>query len=214
VQSPASGSPVAAELIRRAQQLGLAGQAPADDHVRHAIGFLEALEAHGSRHAGMRTLDLGSGGGIPGLVIAERWPEISISLLDASEKRCQLLRDWILESGWSEHADVLCGRAEELGREAGLRGSFDAVVSRSFGPPPATVECAAPFLKLHGVLIVSDPPSSAGPYRWPSHGVGMVGLELASRIAEPYHFSIFRKARECPERFPRRTGVPVKRPLF
>jgi 16S rRNA (guanine527-N7)-methyltransferase len=106
-----------------------------------------------------------------------------------------------------------------------LRGEFDAVVARSFGPPAVTAECAAPFLVVGGRLVVSEPPgddrddegigaSAPTPPRWPAKGLARVGLVGEAAWTEPFHYRSFVLERPCPDEFPRRDGVPAKRPLF
>ena len=235
--------PSASEFLEESKDLGLLGPAPVNLHRRHALGFAEALErvwegepptiegsAADATRIGeeRRILDLGSGGGVPGFVLAEVWPTSSIDLLDASERRCCLLERWVSEAGWNPRVSVQCGRAEDLGRKASLRGSFDAVVARLFGRPAVTAECAAPFLTEGGFLVVSDPPEDASGTslneilldpghsgsRWPADKLALLGLEPALVITTPFHFTVLRQVRSCPDRFPRRTGVPAKRPLF
>ncbi len=120
---------------------------------------------------------------------------------------------------------VVRARAEEAGRRDDLRGRFDTVVARGFGPPPVTAECAAPFLELGGRLVVSEPPaaatedgsmptSRAGPGRWSPAGLALVGLEHADAWDVPFHYRSFVQAAPCPETYPRRDGVPAQRPLF
>ena len=95
-----------------------------------------------------RWLDLGSGGGLPGLVLAQHWPDTPAVLLDASERRTAFLSEAVLELGWADRVHVVRARAEEAGSvHSGFRAGFDVVWARSFGSPPVTAECAAPFLK-------------------------------------------------------------------
>jgi 16S rRNA (guanine527-N7)-methyltransferase len=231
------------DFLEEAKGLGLLGPAPLEGHRRHSLGFADALTealngrsdnkdlavSSARRGKGLRILDLGSGAGLPGLVLAGRWPEASVSLLESSDRRCGLLEQWVSESGWNSRVDVLCGRAEALGRVDSLRGGFDAVVARLFGRPAVTAECASPFLKLGGFLVVSDPPadqldeitsseagrSEASPgSRWPADSLTLLGLELAEAITQPFHFTVLRQSQLCPDRYPRRTGIPTKRPLF
>ena len=111
-------------------------------------------------------------------------------------------------------AQVLCGRAEELGRQEELRTAFDLVVARSFGPPAAVAECAAPFLATGGHLLVSEPPDREVSDRWPEEGVSKVGLGHPRLVVEGSRFALLTQVSQCPDRYPRRTGIPVKRPLF
>ena len=87
-------------------------------------------------------------------------------------------------------------------------------LARSFGPPAATVECAAPLLRVGGVLVVSEPPDGTGD-RWSTEGLARLGLVLEeTRMVDGATFSRLRQVEAAPPQFPRRPGVPVRRPLF
>lgn len=161
-----------------------------------------------------RALDLGSGGGVPGLVLAEVWPDAEVTLLDSSERRTAFLLEVVRELGWADRVHVVRARAEVAGRDRRLRGTFDAVVSRSFAPPPVTAECAAPFLRVGGHGIVSEPPS-ADTERWDVQGLGAVGMRLGVCLrVEAGTYQVLEQAGPCPDRYPRREGIPAKRPLW
>ncbi|MEW6474765.1 MAG: RsmG family class I SAM-dependent methyltransferase [Actinomycetota bacterium] len=164
-----------------------------------------------------RVLDLGSGGGLPGLVIATQRPELELTLLEARQRACRFLREAV--SGM-ERPDVAVveARAEEAARRGDLRETFDAVVARSFGPPAVTAECAVGFLRPGGRLVVSEPPGDEGKEavtaRWPSAGLEELGFGPPSRGAAPGgSFVVLEKVRSD-DRWPRRVGVPAKRPLW
>lgn len=177
-------------------------------HIAHALGFAEAVA-----NTAPSFVDLGSGGGLPGLVLAAVWPEAEAVLLDSNERRTAFLADAVMALGWEGRVRVVRSRAEEAGRDPALRGRFPLVVSRSFGPPPVTAECAAPLLQLDGRLVVSEPPENAS--RWPADGLGVVGLAVDRRVETPAgRFQVLVQEGPCPERFPRRVGVPGKRPLW
>jgi 16S rRNA (guanine527-N7)-methyltransferase len=207
--------PSASDFLENAKELGLLGSAPLEVHRNHALGFADALK--GTRHeVPERLLDLGSGAGLPGIVLAEYFPKSSVTLLDSSDAKCRLLQGWVLEGGWDPRVSVACGRAEELGRDPKLRSTFDVVVARSFGRPSVTAECGSPFLRAGGLLVVSDPPeaSTGGSDRWVPAGLEVLGLNIERQISQPFHFTVLRQRVECPDRYPRRTGIPTKRPLF
>jgi 16S rRNA (guanine527-N7)-methyltransferase len=193
-----------------AQSRGEIGPAALGDHVTHALGFLEACPE--LKGAG-RILDLGSGAGLPGLVLAARLPEARIWLLDGRVGQARLLEAVVAELGWSDRVTVVAGRAEVVAHDPELRSSFPAVVARSFGPPAATAECGAGFLAPDGVLVVSGPPGGA-PERWPAGRLAELGLKLDGLAVSPLSFVILRGAERCPDRFPRRVGVPAHHPLF
>ena len=84
--------------------------------------------------------------GLPGLVLVGMWPDCRATLLDAGERRCAFLAEAVDRLGLGGPGDGRAVPAEEAGRRPDLRGGFDLVVARSFGPPAVTAECGAPFL--------------------------------------------------------------------
>jgi 16S rRNA (guanine527-N7)-methyltransferase len=109
---------------------------------------------------------------------------------------------------------VIAERAESVGHVASHRGQWDAVIARSFGAPAVTAECAAPLLVIGGVLVVAEPPSGSAD-RWPADGLARLGLSVESLVhTGDATYQVLRQVSECPARFPRRVGVPAKRPLF
>jgi 16S rRNA (guanine527-N7)-methyltransferase len=199
-------------VLDRSRSLGFLGPGSVRVHAEHAAGFTEVVDRPPAR-----LLDLGSGGGVPGLVLAERWPDTEAVLLDAAERRCRFLDEAVSDLGWAERVRVVRARAEEAGRREDLRDSFDLVVARGFGPPPVTAECGAPFLRVGGTLVVSDPPTADGvgrTARWPTEGLMVLGLRPAGTWQRPFHYQVLEQAEPCPDRFPRRVGIPAKRPLF
>jgi 16S rRNA (guanine527-N7)-methyltransferase len=192
-------------VLDKARHLGFLGPGPIEAHIDHAGGFAQAHEGPAPR----RALDLGSGGGLPGLVLALTWPESTWWLLDANERRSAFLLESLEVLGLTGRARVLHGRAEVLGRDGEFRHSMDLVTARSFGPPAVVAECAAPFLVVGGQLLVSEPPDPSD--RWDADGLRQVGLKS---INQAFGCRILRQETLCPDRFPRRVGIPGKRPLF
>lgn len=196
------------EVLSEARDLGFLGPGSIELHLEHTDGFARAVSA-----APSRVLDLGSGAGIPGLALASTWPESAISLLESSTRRAAFLERAVQRLDLGARVSVLNGRAELLGRDERLRGHFDAVVARSFGPPAAVAECGAPFLERGGILLVSEPPDD-GPIRWPGPELDELGLRDEGVATADPRVRRLRQVRPCPQRFPRRTGVPTKRPLW
>jgi 16S rRNA (guanine527-N7)-methyltransferase len=199
-----------AALIDEAQRRGFVGPGPASRQIDHAVD-LAALLGPGAP----RILDLGSGGGLPGLVLLDAFPDSEVVLLDAHQRRCAFLREAIVVLGVESRCSVVEGRAESLAHEPGLRGGFDLVVARAFGPPATTAECAVGFLSVGASLVVSEPPDEAITTRWPDDGLALLGLAPADRL----HHGMATAAKmtlEVPvlKRWPRRVGVPSKRPLW
>ena len=159
-----------------------------------------------------RVVDLGSGGGLPGLVLAEEAPALRLVLLDSAARRCRFLREAVGVLGLEERVEVVEERAETAARHPAFRDVSDAVVARSFGPPAVTAECAVGFLRLGGSLVVSEPPEAS--VRWPTEALEDLGLAPAVRCGEgEFSFVRLEKAR-TDDRWPRRVGIPAKRPRF
>ncbi|HZT66179.1 MAG TPA: RsmG family class I SAM-dependent methyltransferase [Acidimicrobiales bacterium] len=198
------------ELLGRARQLGFLGPGPVEDHVRHANALAEVVEPQ----VPATVADLGSGGGVPGLVLALRWPDARLALVESAERRAAFLLESVVRLGLEDRVRVLADRAEVVGHDPSCRGAFSLVAARSFAAPAVTAECAAGLLQVGGRLVVSEPPQQEGE-RWPASGLAVLGMEPAGAVGSAFfHFQIVRQAAECPEDYPRRTGVPAKRPLF
>jgi len=146
-----------------------------------------------------------------------RWPDSTWVLLDGSRSRTAVLGAAVAQLGVADRVAVVCGRAEDVGHEPAQRGRFDLVTARSFGPPAATAECGAPFLRLGGVLVVSEPPdtgATAASMRWPADGLAQLGLIVGPARTSRPRAQVLEAATSCPDLYPRRVGVPAKRPLF
>ncbi len=184
-----------AGVLLAAREAGFLGPGPIERHLRHAQGFVDLAKRQPRSTTGPRILDLGSGGGLPGLVVAEQWPEATLVLLDANRRRVHFLEQAVRSCGLQGRVNVLQQRAEVGGRDPEYRGQFDGVVARSFGTPAVVAECGAPFLRVGGWMIVSEPPGPASSEadkgeekaqsplqvpdesgRWPSAALAQLGL--------------------------------------
>jgi len=158
-------------------------------------------------------MDLGSGGGLPGLYLLTEW-NTSGTLLDAMIKRTSFLSEVLRWSDAPDNGTVRNGRAEELARDPELGGEFDLVVVRSFGPPATTAECAVRFIREGGFILISEPPDSEGGRRWDPAGLALLGLEAVAAVEKGPTYQVLRKVSPTPDAYPRRIGIPAKRPLF
>lgn len=201
------------EVLSDGQAQGLIGAGPLAPHVRHALGFLVAVRLAGLPDAASltRVADLGSGAGIPGLVLASVLPDVPFTLIEGSARRAAFLRSGAARIGLLDRVTVLGERAEVIGHDPSFRGHYSMVVARAFGAPGATAECGAPLLAAGGCLVVSEPPEVRSEVRWPSAGLAALGLHLEGSMAG---YAVLSAERLCSPRYPRRVGIPRKRPLF
>ena len=194
-------------VLEDARRLGHIGPDPVSRHVDHAMAWAESMTPG-------PFLDLGTGGGIPGLILAELWSEHPVWLLDSQLRRTAWLRIAVVRLGMTDRVTVLEGRAEEFGHQMEFREHFDLVTARSFGSPAVTAECASGLLAVGGRLTVSEPPRD-DPNRWPEAELGSIGLAMMSRVVHGTStFVILTKTSPLPPGFPRRRNLPARDPLW
>lgn len=200
-----------AALLVEAQSVGLVGPGPVLAHLDHARGFANLFH---QPPEGL-CLDLGSGAGLPGLVLALEWPTSRWLLLDGRTRSAEFLGDAVRRLGLERRVKVVGGRAEVIARDPMYRGTVQVVVARSVASPAAVAECAAGFLMPGGQLLVSEPPESSGD-RWDPIGLSRLGMGSAHVVAtsQQFHFALIDQHLPCPPGYPRRTSVPARRPLF
>jgi 16S rRNA (guanine527-N7)-methyltransferase len=206
--SGARSCPELVAVLEESRALGFLGPGPVDAHVQHAL----AMGAAAGAWTGY-ALDLGAGGGVPGLVLACVDADARWVLLDAHQRRTEFLDAAVERLGLGARVTVVRTRAEETGRRPDQRGAYGLITARGFGPPAATAECAAPLLRPGGVLVVSDPPAR-GFDRWPPEPLAEIGLQAESLEVDGLRFTRLVKTSATPADLPRRIGLPTKRPLF
>lgn len=201
------------EVLNRAREYGYLGPGPITTHLGHARGFGAAFMA--SFDARPESFcDLGTGGGVPGLVLAVLWPESKGLLVESMKRRAASLREAIGALGLGARIEVAEGRAEEFAHAPAFRERFELVTARSFAEPAVTAEIGSAFVAVGGTLIVSEPPDP-DPRRWPTDGLAALGLAEATRITNASGtFAVIRKISPAPSDRPRGVGKPGKRPLW
>jgi len=201
-----------ANTLEEARHLGFLGPGPVRDQITRSLAFVAA--AAGPPELGV---DLGTGGGTPGLAMALTWTTSRWLFIDSNQRRSDWLRTAVDRLGLAGRCEVVCERAELVGRSP-YRQMASLVTARGFGHPAPTAECAAPLLRTGAQLLVAEPPQ-IDPERWPADGLALVGLSLKSTRAfetsvGPVSISCLTTISPCPSTYPRRVGVPFKRHLF
>lgn len=199
-------------VLAEARTLGFLGPGDLAVHVGQAVAFANALRRRCQTQ--LRVLDLGSGGGVPGLVLASWFPCIRWVLLDVQRRRTSFLTRAVAELGWAERVAVVHREATEAGRDPQLRGRFSAVTSRSFGPPARSAECGVPFLMDGGWLLVADSPAQRSE-RWPAEGLALLGLhDEGDERSGTGTVRILRRSGELGQSIPRARRKIEQRPLW
>jgi 16S rRNA (guanine527-N7)-methyltransferase len=170
--------------------------------------------------AGKRAIDVGTGAGIPGIVMKIALPELQMTLLDSNAKKTTFLKEVVAELKL-ENVDVINDRAEELGQDPAHREAYDLVVARAVARLVELAELTLPFANIGGTVIL---PKSAGvddELDEAAAAAEILGAAPAITLkfdrpgnSPPDHMVYWMKISPTPREFPRRIGVPHRSPLI
>ncbi len=190
---------------------------PKEIIITHFLDSLTILKAIDIKE--ISAIDIGTGAGFPGIPLKILRPEISLSLLDSSRKRIEFL-EYLSKSLKLKGLEIIWGRAEEYGRKEGYREGYDIVLARALARLDILVELGIPFLKIRGLFIVQKGEKLKEELEEARKAIEILGGELKGIISLRLPFSrklrklvIIEKILETPDRLPRRSGIPQKRPL-
>ena len=184
-----------ADLVATPGLTAVSGEEARRVHVEESLAALPVVQ----RFDGP-IVDVGSGGGAPGIPLAQALPDRQVTLLEATRRKCDFLERWAREL---PNARVVCGRAEEQPVD-----SCGVAVAKALAPPPVAAEWCLPLVEPGGaVVLYVGPTAQAG-------RVAIVAEQLAAELEEsPRGLLVLRKLGPTPPGFPRRPGVARKRPL-
>ena len=191
-------------------------------HFLDSLSCLAAVErcrAPLSRLAGLRTIDVGSGAGFPGLPLKIACPALRLTLLEATGKKAAFLQT-LVERLALEGVTVVHARAEEAGQDPAHREGYDLALARALAEMAALAELTLPLVQVGGLVIAQkgeDPSAEVEAARRAIQALGgrtreilpatVPGLEAAR------HLVVLEKVSATPSPYPRRPGIPAKRPL-
>jgi 16S rRNA (guanine527-N7)-methyltransferase len=197
-------APISASSVRRAREV-------------HIADSLSGLKLEPLRSAA-RIADLGSGAGLPGLVLAACLPDARFELIESSSRKCEFLNRAIQRMGLA-NAAVVCERSEAWAGGEG-REAYDAVTARAVGALPTLAELASPLLGYRGALAAWKGARSETEEAELARAAERLAMEVVEvRPVEPYqgsrnrHIHLLRKNGPTPNGLPRRAGVAAKRPF-
>lgn len=190
---------------------------PEDFAKKHIIDSL-MLVKHAGISSGARVIDVGTGPGIPGLIIKLYKPDIQLSLLESVRKKTEFIT-WILSDMDIHDAEVLNERAENVGHMDEHREKYDFAVARAVSSLNTLSELCLPFVRTGGIFVAMKGISPEQEISLSKNALNTLGgkvkecreymLDKDSRR----NLIIISKIKECPKKYPRRPGVPGKNPL-
>jgi len=183
---------------------------PADGLVEDCLVLVEHLGD------GRKLVDVGSGGGLPGLPLKIVRPDLEVVLVEADSGKVAFLVQACARLGL-QGVEVIGRRAEEAGHDPRLREAFDLAVARALAPMPVVAELCLPFVRIGGRLLAQK--TEAEDVAAAGRAIELLGggpalVEAAPSIARRSGtIVIVDKVRSTPEAYPRRAGVPARKPL-
>ena len=206
-------------VLEKNKHINLTAITDRDEFIRkHYVDSLLCASSAEFRNANS-VIDVGTGGGFPGIPLAIAFPEKEFVLIDSLNKRIRIINE-LCENYGIDNVTALHGRAEELGRNSNFRESFDICVSRAVANMSTLSEYCLPFVKIGGTFIAYIGPECSEELNNASNAIRMLGGEVM-RIENPQfdelpfeHTLIYiNKAESTRSKYPRKAGTPSKEPI-
>jgi 16S rRNA (guanine527-N7)-methyltransferase len=191
-------------------------------HFADSLAGLEAIRRCTPGNGPLRAADIGTGAGFPGLPLKIALPDTKLTLVESITKKCSFLEHMVQRLDMKD-VTVINGRAEPLGQDAAHRAGYDVVLSRAVAKFSPHLEIAVPLAKKNGcVLIYKTEQSAYGDegLRSVERALSLLGAALSEPVSyrlpgeeRTYCILIFKKTHDTPPQYPRKTGLPEKKPL-
>ncbi len=164
-------------------------------------------------------IDIGTGAGLPGIPLKILLPDIRLVLLEATAKKAAFL-DHIKHKLGLDNTEIVVGRAEKVAHETQYRERFDVVLSRAVSPLPPLVELTLPFCTIGGSFVAQKKGEIEPEISQAAKAINLLGGKLREvkridleELADERYLVIIDKVSPTPHQYPRRPGIPAKRPL-
>jgi len=174
----------------------------------------------GAPEASLEVIDVGTGGGFPGLAVAIALPQARLTLVDSVGRKVEAVRAMAAELGLSSRVQLRCERIERTGQGVATRGRFDWALARAVARSPVVAEYLVPLLRSEGRALLYrgqwSPEDQANleralvPLRARLEGVERLELPAERGVR---HALLLRPTGPCPKAYPRAVGVPARQPL-
>ncbi len=196
-------------LLAENRRLNLTGAKDAHALVEHLLDSLTLLS---EITIGMRLADIGSGGGLPAIPLGLAGG-VELLLVEATAKKAAFLERALRELGLA--GTVVAERAEVAGRDPRYREQYDVATARAVATAPAVAELTLPFVRIGGKALLQRGVVTDAERVAVTDAAPMLGASVAEErlLSGQRRILILRKTAATPQRFPRLTGIPEKRPL-
>lgn len=193
-------------------------------HVEDSLAIIEPIRSSYISHCGdswenINLVDVGSGAGLPGLILAIACPGWKLTLLESMNKRCVFLEHAISATGLS-NVQVVRGRAENFGQNPGFREIFDVAVARAVAEMRVLAEFCLPLVRVGGLFIAAKGHNPEEEVKLAERAVRMMGASVLQTCTVESHSKygqrtaiICLKDGTTPRKYPRDPGIPTKSPL-
>ncbi len=210
---------LAAELIEWNQRVNLTAITEPDQiAVRHFLDSISVVRAVAFK-PGCKVIDVGAGAGFPGLPLRIVRPQIALTCLEATGKKAEFIQHVARRLNMTDVV-VIHGRAEEIGHEPQHREQYDVALARAVARLPTLVEYLLPLLRIGGKMVAFKGESAASEASQSQDALRLLGGELRRlipvelpEVAETHYLVLIEKVAASPAHFPRRPGVPNRKPL-
>ncbi|MCY3778960.1 MAG: 16S rRNA (guanine(527)-N(7))-methyltransferase RsmG [Chloroflexi bacterium] len=207
-------------LLEWNQRMSLTGITdPSEVAVKHYLDSLTLTRVI-PRFEGLRLVDVGTGAGFPGLVIAILFPDTPVTLMDATGKKLRFI-EHVGDALGLKNISTLHARAEDAGRHKSHREAYDVVTARAVAPMPALMEYTLPLAKIGGQVIAMRGADAYEETATAAKAIETLGGELFTieeiqlpTLDNPRYLVVIDKLEATPRRYPRQAGTPTRQPIL
>ncbi|GAB4860691.1 hypothetical protein Ancab_035853 [Ancistrocladus abbreviatus] len=193
-------------------------------HIEDSLAFIPPIQDSYALHCGslstsLNLVDVGSGQGLPGLVLAIACPGWTVTLMESMNKRCLFLEHAVSVTGLS-NVQVVRGRAENLGQTTDFREAFDVAVARAVAELRILAEYCLPLVRVGGLLVAAKGHDPQEEVRHAERAICLLGASVLQQCSVESHGPygqrtaiVCLKDRPTPRKYPRDPGTPAKFPI-